>query len=314
MRPALFVVLSLVLATASGAQPNIVLIVADALGWRDVGYNGSEIATPNIDALANNGVKLTDFHVHVTCSPTRAALMTGQSPMRHVIYPALGRNTEASLPRSLKLLPEYLRDAGYQSVMFGRPLPTDFLEFLRHNTEDGGADNGPYRRGKGAVYEGGLLVPSVLHWPAGLRPATVPARVTVQDVLPTLAEVAGVALPPSIVLDGEARWTAIRGESMPSRSVFVAVNREERAVLEGDRKLIISGDAMELYNLAEDPVEALDRAAQEPERIERMLALIAGIPQQPSINQPLIRLMMDMDRFGGEEDRPPWAAVVRQAP
>ncbi len=197
--------------------------------------------------------------------------------------------------------------------IFGRPLPTDFLEFLRHNTEDGGADNGPYRRGKGAVYEGGLLVPSVLHWPAALRPATVPARVTVQDVLPTLAEVVGFELPSSHVLDGEPRWAAIRAGDTPALSPFVAVSREERAVLEGKWKLIIGSDAAELYNLAEDPYETHDRAAAEPERVERMREVVAGIPQQPSINQPLIRLMMDMDRFGGEEDRPPWADVVRPA-
>ncbi len=186
-------------------------------------------------------------------------------------------------------------------------MPTDFLEFLRYNTEDRGADNGPYRRGKGAVYEGGLLVPSAHRWPARLPQATVGARVTIQDVLPTLAVVAGVDLPSSHVLDGEARWSSICGEKVAAQSAFVAVNREERAVLEGDWKLIISGEGVELYKVSSDPYEAQDRAAADPERVRRMRAIVAGIPQQPSINQSLLHLMMDMDRFGGAEDRPPWA-------
>ncbi|MEZ5557115.1 MAG: sulfatase-like hydrolase/transferase [Pseudomonadales bacterium] len=72
--------------------------------------------------------------------------------------------------------------------VFGRPLPIGFLEFLRQNTEDGGSDNGPYRRGKGSNCQGGILVPAVLYWPGTLEPASVSDRVTVQDVLPTLAE------------------------------------------------------------------------------------------------------------------------------
>ena len=62
-------------------QPNVVLFVADDLGWGDVGYNGSEIRTPHIDRLAAEGVKLDRFYANPLCSPTRAALMTGRSPL-----------------------------------------------------------------------------------------------------------------------------------------------------------------------------------------------------------------------------------------
>ena len=95
MRSFLFVLFFLA-GNAWAEKPNIVLIVADDLGWKDVGYNGSEIQTPNIDALAAEGVTLTDFYAHATCSPTRAALMTGQSPMRHGIYHAIGKNAEGT--------------------------------------------------------------------------------------------------------------------------------------------------------------------------------------------------------------------------
>ena len=100
--------------------PNIVLIVADDMGWKDVGYNGSEIKTPHIDALAFSGVRLDNFYAHPTCSPTRASLMTGQSPRRHGINHAIAKISEGSLPLSLKLLPEYMAEAGYETVMVGK--------------------------------------------------------------------------------------------------------------------------------------------------------------------------------------------------
>lgn len=63
-------------------RPHILLVVADDLGWRDVGYHGSEMATPTIDRLAREGIELDRFYVQPSCSPTRAALMTGKSPLR----------------------------------------------------------------------------------------------------------------------------------------------------------------------------------------------------------------------------------------
>lgn len=65
-------------------QPNIVHIVADDLGWKDVGFNGAtDIKTPNLDRLAAEGAKFTQFYVQPMCTPTRAALMTGRYPFRY---------------------------------------------------------------------------------------------------------------------------------------------------------------------------------------------------------------------------------------
>lgn len=64
-------------STAHGKRPNFLIIVADDLGFSDVGAFGSEIRTPNIDSLAKGGVRFTDFHAASACSPTRSMLLSG---------------------------------------------------------------------------------------------------------------------------------------------------------------------------------------------------------------------------------------------
>ena len=62
---------------ATDRRPNIVLIVTDDMGFADIGAFGGEIATPNIDSLASNGVRFTNFYTHASCSPTRSMLLSG---------------------------------------------------------------------------------------------------------------------------------------------------------------------------------------------------------------------------------------------
>ncbi len=68
-------------ARAATRQPNILILVADDMGWGDPGYHGSEIKTFHIDSIANSGVRFTHFYAYPWCSPTRAALMTGRSAL-----------------------------------------------------------------------------------------------------------------------------------------------------------------------------------------------------------------------------------------
>ncbi len=63
-------------------RPHIVILLADDLGWGDVGYHGSKIDTPNIDELAESGTRFNQFYVQPVCSPTRGALLTGRYPIR----------------------------------------------------------------------------------------------------------------------------------------------------------------------------------------------------------------------------------------
>ena len=71
------------IAQLPSRRPHIICIVADDLGWKDVGFHGSDIKTPNIDRLAQNGARLEEFYVQPMCTPTRAALMTGRYPCRY---------------------------------------------------------------------------------------------------------------------------------------------------------------------------------------------------------------------------------------
>ena len=112
--------------TASAApQPNFVVILADDLGWSDVGAFGSEIETPNLDALAAEGARFTDFYVTPRCSPTRAALLTGRQPQA-VGMGFLGESDwgrpgyRGRLDPKTPTLPESLADAGYASYMAGK--------------------------------------------------------------------------------------------------------------------------------------------------------------------------------------------------
>lgn len=108
-------------ATATGAAPpNIIIIVADDLGWNDVGFNGSEIHTPNLDALARGGVRLSRFYVQSSCSPTRAELMSGHSALELGVVRPFSKLQPAGLPLPLRLLPEYFLAAGYQTMLVGK--------------------------------------------------------------------------------------------------------------------------------------------------------------------------------------------------
>jgi arylsulfatase A-like enzyme len=106
---------------APGQRPNILVIVVDDLGWKDVGFHRSDIKTPNIDQLAAGGVRLEQFYAQPMCTPTRAALMTGRYPFRYglqtAVIPAAGTY---GLATDEWLLPQALADAGYETAIIGK--------------------------------------------------------------------------------------------------------------------------------------------------------------------------------------------------
>jgi len=98
--------------------PNIIIIVADDLGWNDVGYHGSEILTPTIDKLAQEGIELDRFYVHSVCSPTRASLLTGRYPSRYGILSPLG--DEPVFPSGTITIAKLLQRNGYRTAISGK--------------------------------------------------------------------------------------------------------------------------------------------------------------------------------------------------
>ena len=102
-------------AHAADPRPNILLILADDLGWSDLGCYGGEIATPHIDSLAADGVKFSQFYNSARCSPTRASILTGLHP-HQAGFPNLG----GKLPANVVTLAEVLKLAGYHTTMVGK--------------------------------------------------------------------------------------------------------------------------------------------------------------------------------------------------
>jgi arylsulfatase len=116
-------------AAEAGRRPNIVIILADDMGFSDMGSFGSEIRTPNFDSLASNGLRFNNFYTHATCSPSRSMLLSGVDTHRN----GLGNMDEWTAPNQRAIsgyegylndrvttLPLLLRNAGYHTYMVGK--------------------------------------------------------------------------------------------------------------------------------------------------------------------------------------------------
>lgn len=130
---------------ADAASPNILIILADDLGYSDLGCYGGEIETPNLDRLAANGLRFTQFYNTARCWPTRAGILTGyyaQQVRRDTIPGVAGTGGSGTRPGWAKLLPELLRPRGYRTYHSGKwhvdgnPLQNGFDHSYRLDDQD----------------------------------------------------------------------------------------------------------------------------------------------------------------------------------
>jgi arylsulfatase A-like enzyme len=416
------------LAATSHAQekPNIVHIVADDLGWKDVGFHGSNISTPNIDMLAKTGAELTSFYAQPMCTPTRACLMTGRYPFRYGLQTAVIPSAHTyGLPTDEWLLPQALKEVGYTTAIVGKwhlghadkkywprqrgfdhqygPLigeidyftheQHDVLDWYRNNqplevkgysteligqeavrfigqhpkdkplylyltfnaphtpyqaperylekykqiadpnrraycamisamdeqigqvvkaidqkgirqqtlilfhSDNGGVknkmfagegdmsnitipcDNGPYRDGKGSLYEGGTRVCAIANWPGKIQPGKVDELIHVVDLFPTIAKLGGASTNKGKPLDGLDVWTTIsEGRASSRKEIVYNIEPFRAGIRQGNWKLVWRTplpEKLELYNIKDDPSETKDLAAQHPD-------LVASLKQRAS--------------------------------
>ena len=434
-------------ALAADQKPNILFIVADDLGWKDVGFHGSDIKTPTLDGLAAAGTKLEQYYVQPMCTPTRAALMTGRYPLRYGLQTAVIPSAHTyGLPTDEWLLPQALKEAGYKTAIIGKwhlghadrkywprqrgfdyqygpligeidyfshqqhgvvdwyrdnvrvveegysttllgnkavklinehdaatPLylylafnaahtpyqaPPEYLERykdiadpsrrayagsitamddqiarvlsaldqkkMRENTlivfmsDNGGTqnamfagegdmskvkipcDNGPYRDGKGSIYEGGTRVAALANWPGHIKAgSTVDQMVHVVDWYPTLVGLAGGQTSKAKPLDGLDVWSTVSaGAPSPRKEVIYNVEPFRAGVRQGDWKLIwrtMLPSAVELYNIAQDPSEKNNLAAQNPDKVtalQQRANELAAVMAKPLILETEIKAML----------------------
>jgi len=416
-----FVLIVASTARAADAKPNILYIIADDLGWKDVGFNGSDIKTPNLDKLAAEGVKMEQFYAQPMCTPTRAALLTGRYPFRYGLQTAVIPSAQTyGLATDEWLLPQALKEAGYNTALIGKwhlghadrkywpsqrgfdysygPLigeldyfthkqhgvidwyrnnkvvdeegytttllgkdavkwinqqdaakpffldlsfnaphapyqaPQAYLDMykniedpsrrayaasitafddevghvvealekkgLRNNTlivfqsDNGGTrsamftgeidmsklkipcDNGPYREGKGTLYEGGTRVCALANWPGHIQPGTVDGMIHVVDLYPTLADLAGASTAKCKPLDGMDVWKTIStNAASPRTEIVYNVEPMQAAIREGDWKLVWRTplpQGVELYNIAQDPSEKNNLADKYPDKVAEL--------------------------------------------
>lgn len=426
------------------SRPHILFLLADDLGWGDVGFHGSEIKTPCLDRLAAGGVRLEQFYVQPVCSPTRSSLMTGRYPMRQGLQVGVVRPWATyGLPLEERTLAQALHEAGYTTAICGKwhlghfeppYLPTrrgfdhqyglynGMIDYFTH-ARDGGHDwhrddnacydkgysthliareavrlvdghdphrplflyvpfnavhsplqvpeeymkpyerlrprrrayagmvaamdeavgqivaaferkalmqdtlivfcsdnggpspgvitsNGPFRAGKGTLYEGGVRVAAFASWQGKIKPGSVVQEpLHMVDWYPTLLKLAGAPLAQRLPLDGRDAWATIaQGQRSPHEEILHNAAPSSGAIRVGNWKLVINGshgtaegraagatrksnprseaeadergDFIELFNIAHDPYEKDNQAANLPEKAKELLARYETLARQ----------------------------------
>jgi arylsulfatase A-like enzyme len=179
-------------------------------------------------------------------------------------------------------------NGGNQSAMFSGDVDVSKLKLP--------ADNGPYRGGKGMLYEGGTRVAAFANWPGRIKPGEVKEVMHVVDMFPTLAALAGAAPAKEKPLDGVNVWSTIsEGKPSPRQEVVYNIEPFRGGVRKGDWKLIWRTplpSALELYNIAEDPAEKTNLADKNPQMVAELQRRIEELARESA------KSLFMIDAFG----------------
>ena len=145
-------------------------------------------------------------------------------------------------------------------------------------------DNGPFRDGKGSLFEGGTRVCASANWPGRIAPGTVGGLIHAVDIYPTLARLAGASTEKCRPLDGVDVWSVIStGAESPRTEIVYNIEPFRGALRQGDWKLIwrtLLPSSVNLYDLSQDPAEQNDLAQAHPERVAAMQARLDALAAQ----------------------------------
>jgi len=145
-------------------------------------------------------------------------------------------------------------------------------------------DNGPYKDGKGTLYEGGVRVAAFANWPGHIAPGTVEGRIHVVDMYPTLAAVAGAPTAKSKPLDGVNVWDVLaKGAKSPRTEIVYNVEPFRGAIRQGDWKLVwktFLPSSVELYDISKDPSETTNVAAEHPETVAALQRRLESLAKE----------------------------------
>ncbi len=164
-----------------------------------------------------------------------------------------------------------------------------FIFFLSDNGAIGAGSNKPFRGGKFSHYEGGHRVPAIAWWPGRIEPGSKTDSLVVgMDLLPTLAELAGIEIPPERHLDGMSICNLLfNGEQLPKRRIFFGYEPKlGTAMRDGHWKMIVKEDNVELYDLSVDITEQNNIVDQFPQRAQAMRQAIEDWKQDVAWSPP----------------------------
>ena len=262
-------------------RPHIVYIMADDLGWQDLGYLGKDAA----GLIAKHDPATPLFLMLAFTAPAAPLQAPRELLVRNGSIRDETRRTYAAMVTALDDAAGMVATALEHRGMLDNTLivfHSDNGGAIAHKfaTGDGdiargGADNGPYRDGMGTFYEGGVRVAAFMRWNKGLESGLYNGLMHVTDLYPTLLGIAGAKGDQRRPLDGIDQFASIAGGRIsPRKELLLGIDELRGAIRVGDWKLILHSSLpqqLELYDVPHDPGEEDNAADRNPDLVKTLL-------------------------------------------